>query len=180
MKKFLFSKVLVVILTLFGFCWAASAQREAFNKGDNVINAGIGLGSYINHAGFSMAIPPITASFEYGILDLFNRKGAIGVGGYLGYVLYRDKRSDYNIGDFVIGPRGLFHYQFVDKLDTYAGLMLGYDIVSFSQRMPDATGSRFYSTFFIGARYYFTRNVAVFGELGYNIAPLELGLSYKF
>ena len=29
---------------------------------------------------------------------------------------------------FIIGVRGSFHYPLVDKLDTYTGLALGYDI----------------------------------------------------
>lgn len=188
MRKFLLTKVLVVFLTLCGISWSASAQGEDFNKGDMVINAGVGLGTYINHDNdafnFSMTIPPISASFEYGVADLFDGQGGIGVGGYMGYILFKGKdkvaeRNNFNVGDFFIGPRGLFHYQFVDKLDTYAGLMLGYDIVSFSQE--NATkGSQFSSAFFIGARYYVTHNFGVFGELGYGISPLQLGLTYKF
>jgi len=183
MKTFLFSKVLVVFLVLSGFSWTASAQNEAFNKGNTVINVGVGLGSYISHSGFSMTIPPISASLEYGVVDLFDGQGGIGVGGYAGYALFKGKDkgvNDFNVGHFVIGPRGLFHYQFVDKLDTYAGVLLGYDIVSFSQKSASVSGSRFYTAFFIGGRYYFTPNIGVFGELGYGVSPLQIGITYKF
>jgi len=181
MKKFLFAKILVVFLTLFCFNWDISAQDDAFNKGDKVAQAGIGLGSYISWSGYSSTVPPIAASFEYGIVDLFDGKGAVGVGGYLAYTSFGYK-GDFNwtISDLIIGPRGLFHYQFVDKLDTYAGLMLGYDIVSYGQKDSNLSGSGFISSWFVGARYYFANNIAVYGELGYGIAPLELGISYKF
>jgi len=183
MKKFLFSKLLAAFLILFGLNCGVSAQTSVFTKGDMVVNAGIGIGTYINDKGFSMTIPPISASFEYGIVSLFDGDGAIGVGGYAGYLLRSRNvagEDKYNVGNFVIGPRGLFHYQFVDKLDTYAGLMIGYDVVSFSQKDVPLSGSGFSSAFFVGARYYLIDNFAVWGELGYGISPLQLGIAYKF
>jgi len=183
MKKFLFIKILGAFIVLVGFGCNASAQSGIFSKDDMVINVGVGLGTYISDKGYSMTVPPISGSFEYGVVNLFDGQGAIGVGGYVSYLLRKSNGdTSFNVGDFVIGPRGLFHYQFVDKLDTYAGLMIGYDIVSFSHTDDNypLSGSGFYSTFFIGARYYFTSNIAVFGELGYGVSPLQLGLSYKF
>ena len=177
----------MVFLTLFGFGWSVSAQSGIFSKDNMVINAGVGIGTYISDKGLSMTIPPISASFEYGVADLFDGKGGIGVGGYASYLLrrsneeYNGANNSYNVGDFIIGPRGLFHYQLVDNLDTYAGIMIGYDIVSFSQSYgANLSGSGFYSAFFIGARYYITNNIGVFGELGYGVSPLQLGLCYKF
>jgi len=174
----------MMFLTLQGFGWSAFAQGETFNKGDKVINVGVGLGTYINDKGFSMTIPPISGSFEYGVVNLLDGRGGIGVGGYVSYLLRKSNdysfSDNYNVGDFIIGPRGLFHYQFIDNLDTYAGLLLGYDIVSFSNKNTPLSGSSFYSAFFVGARYYLTNNIAVFGELGYGISPLQLGITFKF
>ena len=183
MRKFLFPKISMIVLTLMSFTWSAWAQNGAFNKGDNVINVGVGLGTYINDKGFSMTIPPISGSFEYGVVSLFDGRGGIGVGGYVSYLLRKSNdyfNDNYNVGNFIIGPRGLFHYQLIDNLDTYAGLLLGYDIVSFSNKATPLSGSSFYSAFFVGARYYFTNNIAVFGELGYGISPFQVGISYKF
>jgi len=177
MKNNIFIRFLMVFL-LIGFSWNVFAQDEAFNKDDMIINAGVGLGTYISDKGLSMTVPPISASFEYGIVDLFNDRGGIGVGGYAAYLLRKSDEGNYNVGNFIIGPRGLFHYQFVDKLDTYAGIMFGYNIVSSSYQVPSASG--FSSTFFLGGRYYFTNNVAVFGELGYGVSPLQLGFTFKF
>jgi len=182
MKKFLVIKFLVVFFILFAFNQSISAQQAAFSRGDMVINAGVGLGTYINDSGYSMIIPPLTGSFEYGVVD-FSRKGGIGVGGYFSYLLRKNNsENSFNVGDFVIGPRVLFHYQFIKYLDTYAGLMLGYDVVSFSRTDNNypLSASQFYYTLFVGARYYFTNNIAVFGELGYGVSPLQLGFTYKF
>ena len=181
MKKFLFVKVFVVFLALFGFSYGVSAQDEAFSKGDKVVQLGIGIGSYIDWAGYSTKFPLISGSFEFGILDLLNDKAAIGVGGYLAYTSFGYKGdSNWSISDLIVGPRAAFHYQFMEKLDTYAGLMIGYDVVSYGQKDANLSGSGFTSSWYIGARYYFTSSIAIFGELGYGIAPLELGISYKF
>jgi len=172
----------MIFLTLVGFGWSAFAQ--SFNKGDNVLNVGVGLGTYINDKGISMTIPPISVSFEYGVVNLLDGKGGIGIGGYVSYLLRKSNdysfNDNFNVGDFIIGPRGLFHYQLIDNLDTYAGLLLGYDIVSFSHKDAQLSASKFYAAFFVGGRYYLTNNIAVFGELGYGISPLQLGISYKF
>jgi len=165
-------------MALLGFTWSASAQDEVFSRGDKVINAGVGLGTYISWTGYSTKIPPITGSIEFGVLDLFDGKGGIGAGGYLAFTAAGSK--NYTVSDLILGPRGLFHYQFIEKLDTYAGALLGYDIVSYGQSDPNLTGSRFIFSTFIGARYYFTNNIAVYSELGYGIAPLEIGISFKF
>ncbi|MDR1644769.1 MAG: hypothetical protein LBS05_02935 [Tannerellaceae bacterium] len=144
-----------------------------------MLNLGIGLGSYI----------PIEASFEHSIVDglIDGQNGAIGLGGYLGYYSYSDSYGalgKWSYSDIVVGARGAFHYQFVDKLDTYAGLMLGYDIVSAKWKGDGvfdgtASASAFTSSFFAGARYYFSPTIAAYGELGYGIAYLSVGVSLK-
>jgi len=193
MKKFLAIDFLFVFFALCSFTFGASAQStqkitsaqiayahySAFNEGDMVINAGVGLGTFIYDRDFSVILPPITASFEYGIVDLFEGQGGIGIGGYAGYLLRKNDVFG-NVGDLVVGPRGLFHYQFVDNLDTYTGIMLGYDIRSFSQKNTPLSGSTFAFAYFVGARYYFTNHFGAFAELGYGISPVQLGFTFKF
>ena len=157
MKRNLFVKVLMVVL----FCAVSvsvNAQNSAFSKGDMAANLGLGIGWRVGPA----------VSFEYGVADnLFNLdKATLGVGGYLGYALGNN--------NFIIGARGLFHYQFVDKLDTYGGVMIGF------QRW----GGLAISPLFAGARYYFKEKMGVFAELAfyenYSIGYLNLGLALKF
>ncbi|HAH23767.1 MAG TPA: hypothetical protein DCL77_08420, partial [Prolixibacteraceae bacterium] len=86
--------------------------------------------------------------------------------------------------DIIIGARGAVHYQFIDHLDTYAGLMLGYDIVSsktfgtgvFS---GNATSSGFKFDVFVGGRYYFTDKFAGLVELGSGISYVNIGVAIK-
>lgn len=181
-----------IILFTVGAFISLNAQN-IFSKGDKAINIGIGLGSYYGGDGYKSSIPPISASFEQGIVDgLLDGKASIGVGGYLAYTAnkWETTHSNYTYGYkytyFILGARGAFHYQFVDKLDTYTGLMLGYNVVN-SKYYGDSTGSILdptgasgigYSAF-LGARYHFTEKFTAFAEIGYGISALELGISFR-
>jgi hypothetical protein len=170
-------KRLVIASVISLFVLAANGQ-EIFQKGTNVVNLGIGLGSYI----------PIEASYEHSLVDgLINGdNGAIGLGAYLGW--YSDSESflggKMSYSDIVIGARGAFHYQFVDNLDTYAGLMLGYDIASATWKgegiSPSVSASAVTFSAFLGARYSFTPSIGAYAELGYGIAYLSVGVALKF
>ena len=168
---FMERKHVVKIFVVFLFCafsMSVNAQNT-FSKGDKVVNLGIGLGNTYSGS----AALPISGSFEYGIKDnLFDDKSSIGVGAYFGAAFSKGYTFLYP------GVRGALHYQFVDKLDTYAGLMLGARIWTWSGY--NGTYTDFIVPFYIGGRYYFTENIAAFAELGYGIAVLQLGVSFKF
>lgn len=87
----------------------------------------------------------------------------------------------------IIGGRGTFHYPLVDKLDTYAGILLGYNISTSKEFGTVTPGYSYHSSnggvvyaAFVGARYYFQNNFGVLGEFGYGISYLTLGVSLKF
>ena len=171
---------------------AISANAQTIMGGDKVINFGIGLGSTLySGVGYKGGLPPLSASFEYALQEL--GPGMVGVGGYLGLSTYKWETTvagstyGWKYSNVVIGARGTYHYNFVDKLDTYAGLMLGYNIVSAKETGDwplgftySANGSTFVWAFFVGGRYYFTDQFAVMAELGYGIAWLNIGVAYKF
>jgi len=168
MKKFVLG-----VLALLGTTGLAQAQ-DVFGKGDKMINLGLGLGSSFG----SLSLPPISASFDYGVADnLINGdNGSISVGAQVGFA-----GSKYaNIGLF--GARGAFHYQFAPKLDTYAGLMLGYHIASVSETGyygNSLVGSGFDLGVVLGARYFFTPRIGAFTELGYSLPYWNLGVTFK-
>jgi hypothetical protein len=170
-------KKIIIFCFLACFAVAANAQ-DIFQKGTSVLNLGIGLGSHI----------PVEASYEYGIVDglIDGENGSIGLGGYVGWYSYSDSYAGgkWSYSDLVLGVRGAFHYQFVDQLDTYAGLMLGYDIASAKWKgdgpaFGTAAASAAALSAFVGARYYFSPSIAAYGELGYGIAYLSVGVALK-
>lgn len=182
-------KLLLAAFILLGVPSAYSQQPLA--KGEKVLNLGLGLGSALYTGSYySSTVPPLSASLEVVMDDkLFDGKGAWGLGGYLGYAGAKYKYAGYDYGwkysNIILGPRGYLHYNLVEKLDTYVGAMLGYNIVSSTwygsgSSVGSATGSGLLFSGFLGARYFFNDNVAAMAELGSGIAYLNIGIAFKF
>ena len=149
------------------FSVAVNAQNT-FNKGDKVVQAGIGLGST-----FYSSMIPLSAAFEVGIKDnLFDDKSSLGVGGSFGFA------SKWGWTVLIPVVRGAVHYQFVENLDTYAGLGIG--LCMWSGSTWHGSSSDLIVPFYLGARYYFQPKLAAFGELGHGIAYLTVGVALKF
>ncbi len=180
MKKIL----ALMILGLFSLHFA-NAQENEFVVGDKVVNLGIGLGSTLYSGSFyKSSVPPVSISFEKGIMDGVLEKGVIGVGGYLGYSSYKYEYLGWGwkYSNIILGARGVFHYPLVDKLDTYAGLLGGYRIVSTKEfgttiGVDPSSGGGLVLSGYIGGRYYFSDKFAAMAELGYGIAYLNLGIA---
>jgi hypothetical protein len=163
-----------------------AAQDNLFGVGDKVVNLGIGFGGY-GTWGYHASIPPVSASFEVGVKDGILDVGSIGIGGFLAYASYKPSgfTTDYwSFNRLVVGARGTFHYPLVDKLDTYGGLMVGYNGNSWKwhgtgAQTVDLGGSGLGYSFFVGGRYYFNEKFAAMAELGYGITTLNLGVAIK-
>ena len=165
-------------------------QESTFNKGDKVLNLGIGFGTGLYSGSYyKTSVPPISASFEVGVKDGVIDKGSIGVGAYVAYAAHK---YDYlgwgwKYSNLIIGARGSFHYPLVNKLDTYTGLVLGYNIVTAKEFGTSVLGYDYSASssgltyaWFVGARYYFSQAFGVMAELGVGITYLNIGVSLKF
>lgn len=164
---------------------AQNSDQQTFGLGTKVVNVHLGIGSTLYSSGFKGTFPPISISYEQGIAD-----GKWGVGGYLARTA---AKWGYG-GDFwkysytTIGARGAYHFYNTDKIDAYGGLMLGYNVVS-SKWTGDsdddykdykASSSGLGYALFVGGRYYVADHIALSAELGYGIAILNIGASFKF
>jgi len=183
MRKKIFGKRMAVLLGCIIFGCVGLRAQNTFAEGDKVINLGIGLGTY-SGKGYVTTVPPLSGSFEYGVKDhLFDDKSSLGVGGYLGYMADKITFAPYEwkFNHLTIGARGALHYQLIDKLDTYAGLMLGYETISSTKYADQISpiSSGFSWALFVGGRYYFSDKIGAFAELGYGIADLQLGIAIK-
>jgi len=188
MKKILCTLVVILFVGL-----SAWAQQPTFVKNDNLVSIGIGLvkTGYYGYTGYGYAsagrsgMPLLFASYERCIWDnIFNEKSSLGVGGLFGFssTKYRDS---WRYTDIVVGARGVFHYALVDKLDTYGGFGFGLAFSSFKYPNDidyryNGSTTRFFPTFNVGARYYFTDAIAAFTEFGYNYTVISLGATFKF
>lgn len=180
-------KTLLLAAFLFSSLMMVNAQSPSFQKGDKVVNLGLGVGGYSPN-GFKIRTPSLLASFEYALMDNIIEKGAIGVGGYAGYAHYSQK--GYYAGDeywtvdrIFLGVRGAFHYPLVDKLDTYGGLTLGItpriwkwngevNNTAHPKRKPVA------ADLFAGGRYYISDKIAAMAEFALE-SYLTIGISLK-
>lgn len=183
---------LLLILAVISMGYQSHAQESTFNANDLVFNAGIGFGTSL-YSGryYSSVLPPLSISGEYGIQEDFILEDlTLGVGGYLGFasseyrVRFGNRDYGYRYNYTVIGVRGALHYPLVDKLDTYGGFMLGYNIFSsrsFGNAPNDfspANGGLGLSMY-LGGRYYFNDNLAGMAEIGWGVSYLNLGVAFK-
>ena len=157
-------------------------QAQVYHKGMNTLNLGIGPGL----AGIygTMDVPAISLGFQAGVHE------KISVGGIVGYSSSSYGEADYTwtYTYFFIGARGEYHFVDLDvkDLDLYAGLTLGYNIVSVSE--PTGYSNYFnYSAgtsyllygFHVGGKYFFTDRIGAFLELGYGVGYITVGVTFK-
>lgn len=170
-------KKIVIIGFVMPLCMLVQTTIQAQDiKGNNYINAGIGVGTF----GFSgTGGLPITVSFEHGFTD----KISAGLG--FGFV-QRKFTESYKYTYLVFGARGSYHFNELlniqnNKLDTYGGASLFYRHFKLNyddQNVYKTSGGAIGLGIHIGGRYFFSERVGGFAELGYGISPLQLGISF--
>jgi hypothetical protein len=176
MKRILLISTLLVIVVSLSF------SQMAYKKGDQVINLGIGLGGFAGVYG-SGGIA-ITGGYESAIHENISLGGVIGYSSSSYDYGYFGNSNSWKFTYILIGARGAYHIDLAKdpKIDTYGGILLGYNIVSFSG--PSVTyyspgGSYLAFGIFVGGRYYFNPKWAVQAELGYGLGILNVGIAYK-
>lgn len=175
MKKIFFTSLLALTAIV---CFETGASAQSYQKGDKLLNLGLGLGTY-GAGGVGLG-----GSFEFGIHDAIS----VGViGGYSGRSNYLNSGGRWSV--LTIGARGSYHFNELlklddDKIDLYAGLGLGYRNISWSYSgfggYNDSWGSGIMFIGHIGGKYYFKPNLGVFAELGSGFGTLQAGVSFKF
>jgi len=179
MKRILLISMLLVIAVGLSF------SQMAYKKGDQVINVGLGIGGFAGAYGSGGVA--ITGGYENAVTE------NISLGGVIGY----SSSSETVWGDYgwkytyiLIGARGAYHYDLLHNpnIDTYGGILLGYNIVSskVTGTLPyvgwygsSASASFLEFGLFVGGRYYFNPKWAVQAELGYGLGILNIGIAYK-
>ena len=169
-----------IILLSAVLLYSSVSFAQAYKKGNNLVNIGIGVGTPFFGTGYKASLPVNpTVTYERGVSD------EISVGGT---VSYASSKYEYHDGSYFyssklsatfIGARGSYHFDLNnDNYDVYAGAGLGYVIVSGD---GFSVGSGVGYTAFAGGKYYFSNNTAVYAELGYaSLALLNIGVALKF
>jgi hypothetical protein len=148
-------------------------------QGVNLLNVGVGLGTY--YVGL-----PFGASFEHGFSKdisggIFIDYSSHNYGSYYGgnsklNIFYGGVRASYHFGE-------LFKIE-NNKFDPYGGASLGYHHISWSYDGSDSVNTPYDNSIFFGvhagARYLFSDHVGGFAEVGYGVAAVKLGATFKF
>jgi len=181
-------KRMLLISTLLIIAVSLSFSQMAYKKGDQVISLGIGLGGFAGAYGGTSGI-----AFSGGYENAVHEN--VSIGGLVGYSSSSDEYNYYG-GSYgwkytyiLIGVRGAYHIDLIKdpKIDTYGGIILGYNIVSATETGSRISGYGSYSASasymlfgaFIGGRYYFSPKLAAQVELGYGVGILNVGIAYK-
>lgn len=181
----------IVLILVFALAGQIIAGGQPFEKGDKALNVSLGIGSALySGPNIKMSIPPIAVSFEQGITEKLGI-GYIGVGGYVGISgsKYEYPGSDYGYKNtyIIVGGRAAYHFDLVDDLDIYAGVILGVNITSSKEfgdfpvsYVDNSQSTRVAHSEFVGIRWFFKPGFALMAELGYGISYLNLGVAFKF
>lgn len=176
MKKEMRFLAVVTLLLISFSSYNASAQE--IQKGDFILSPGLGFG-YVYAGGVTISV-----NGEYAFTD------EISGGGYLAYTRWDHSWSgpDVNYSFIDFGVRASYHFAKLlrvtnKQFDPYAGAMLGAVISD-----NDYNGNGYYDEYdggvrgglYAGARYYFQPNIGVYGEVGWALSPITIGVTFKF
>lgn len=179
MKRF------ALIIAAVACFYVGSNAQEIFGKGTQLFKLGIG----VNGNG-----TPLEVSYEKGIKEEFLgvKNLVLGLGGNLGYYGYKEDFSNlagsfsWKYTNIVIAGRALAHYEIIRKLDTYGGVMLGYNVASTKYDGPNAgsiptpSAGGFVFGGLVGARYEFNSQWGAYFEVGYSTSYGNIGIAHKF
>lgn len=202
MKKKALLGVLILILS-------GSAVRAQFSKGDVLFSAGASFGNY-GYFGSStwiigdynyMFIPPVVAKLEIGIHDYLG----VGAFGGLQFRKYTSKLNSayHQYYSYISGGAiGSFHFTELlaenldignlEELDMYLTTTMRLEFSTYESSYYYDPATKTYISYSktdvsprwgggLGFRYFFTKNMAVFGEIGScNLGYLTLGGTIKF
>ena len=141
----------------------------AFEKGNNLVGVNVGVKLANDNR------TAVSAFYEYGLANLFVDECMLGGGIFGGF--YRNKVGGEIERIYILGVRLNVHYQFVDRLDTYAGIGPNFNINTFRVKKDEA---RFSCYFHIGGRFYLTNWLGVFAEMSTGFNNFSGGISVKF
>jgi hypothetical protein len=189
-------RLLVIACTL-ALLFSVNSNAQLSKIGDKDLDIGVGFATLWITEGYYTIVPPLTVSLDYALRDDWG-PGIFTVGGSIGVSRYANERSWNNSGtteyygykytSTIFGARTTYHYPLFKGFDTYIGAMAGFRINTNNDygTWPDNpdefdTDAGFIPVgrIFLGAKYYFNEKLAGYGELGYGISYVTLGVSVK-
>ena len=168
--------------------WNSYAPAVADNK--MFVNAVVGFGPT---GGWDMGVPPVSASVDFKLPI----PAPITLGAMTSFSTWRrtdnlaDDKIDATYTNIGLGLQGKYHFNFIEKVDAYAGFTIGYVMqnseVKYSSEYASGNDGSYEGANFllygvsIGAHYFFSDFIGAYLELGYSpLQYLGVGISRKF
>ncbi len=173
------------------------AKGQAFYLGTHVASLGAGFMGSWPFATTSNS-PAVGLHYEHGIYEM-SSGSAMGVGFYvgekslvwhkeLGDALWEESKWKYTFA----GITGSYHYNAQSRLDPYLNVMLGMKMLKYTfiysdpNHAPpggppsaDYPKTSFAYQLSVGARYFFSNNIAAFLDAGYGFSYITGGVTVK-
>lgn len=176
------SKLGIGFLLSLALSFSVAAQEYGYNKGDKLINLGIGINSYYD-AGI-----PLSVSYETGITDRVSAGASFD---YLSNKYNPGSQLSYKFTSLYFGLRASYHVNELlnikqEKVDLYGGATIGYRSFKWADNfsgnnLSNSYGSGIFLGGYIGGKYFFTPRIGAFTELGaIGSTNARLGLALKF
>jgi len=187
---------LFLVTVLFSFLSTADAQVARFQAGQVQVNAGIGLVSTFAADAPTTIVPPLSSSVEYFLSP------NMSIGLYAAYTEVQGERTYQNAGiiesyhnkTWMTAIRTGFHSNNLDNWRVYGGLIIGTTMPSVDKNIQTIPGevisdagaptfsrpaqNSFLFSGYVGTRRYIRSDWSVYGELGFGISLVNIGLSY--
>jgi len=186
-------------------CSGTFIKAQSLTEGDNLVNISFGVGNLSRPQGFTTVLPPTVFQFEHALTDQITLGAYLGYSmaffedDGIETIPYHPYYSEYQqyrwfTKHLLFGAKATYHFGEIlntsKKLDPYAGISLGYNVASTKRTQLNGSvdlepvlspepSSKVLFGIYAGARYYMNDKIALFGELGYSTAVLQLGVTYK-
>jgi outer membrane protein W len=181
---------------LFLFGVSSAQSNSAFEKGNSVISAGIGIGNIFksfledayNYPGGTYNVSsrgPFVFIYEYGFSNRISAGIVTGYSETIGKFAGFGEKFTETLTNFSVLAISNFHFGKFKKFDPYAGGGLGYYHFKYHNDRPGIINSRVPAAFGyslqLGAKYYFTNHAGLYAEAGYIGGSFgQLGIAVKF
>ncbi len=181
----------LTLMTLYAACLSGQCQKIKYPFYE--ASAGVGVIPTFVKDQIQTELPPFSAGLDYRINERFS------LGTRLGYTRVLSAADLMGDGDyeqfrnnfFMAGLRFAVHSRYFEKWDLYGGMNLAYtiskvDVIEGNVALlkkhlnyKPVRGSMMASAF-LGAKFILKSHTCLFGEVGYGISLLSVGVSRKF
>jgi hypothetical protein len=186
---------------------SSSSGEKCFDENSHLINLGISFGGvgYYKYVGGTYRRSPI---FNFSYEQPWKQKigpGFLGVGAYASFQTQyyaRVERSAYDWQFYnyeshwthiTVAGRAVYHWDVLnsERAEVYGGVIIGVRMNLYRYETNDPNPSKknyeLANSFaypawgaFVGARWYFVKNVALYAEAGHGVSNVNAGLTIKF